>query len=134
MDKYLICLKSKQLVDNDEISQNYEGELYVSNLGVLTYDISYKDTNNMPSSIIILFEDDKLLSIKLVSQELSGVFKLSLNEKTEGVYFVGNSKLPLHFFLKRIKQNDLDIEIEYDIYSHEQLLSCNTLEIEVKKC
>ena len=61
-------------------------------------------------------------------------FKLSLNEKTEGVYFVGNSKLPLHFFLKKIKQNDLDIEIEYDIYSHEQLLSCNTLEIEVKKC
>ena len=96
--------------------------------------ISYKDINNMPSSIIILFEDDKLLSIKLVSQELSGVFKLSLNEKTEGVYFVGNSKLPLHFFLKRIEQNDLDIEIEYDIYSHEQLLSCNTLEIEVKKC
>ena len=43
MDKYLICLKSKQLVDNDEISQNYEGELYVSNLGVLTYDISYKE-------------------------------------------------------------------------------------------
>ena len=83
---------------------------------------------------IILFENDKLLSIKLVSQELSGVFKLSLNEKTEGVYFVGNSKLPLHFFLKKIKQNDLDIKIEYDIYSHEQLLSCNTLEIEVKKC
>ena len=56
------------------------------------------------------------------------------DKKTEGVYFVGNSKLPLHFFLKKIKQNDLDIEIEYDIYSHEQLLSCNTLEIEVKKC
>ena len=70
MDKYLICLKSKQLVYNYDISQNYEGELYVSNLGVLTYDISYKDINNMPSSIIILFEDDKLLSIKLVSQEL----------------------------------------------------------------
>ena len=134
MDKYLICLKSKQLVDNDEISQNYEGELYVSNFGVLTYDISYKDTNDMPSSIIIIFEDDKLLSIKIISQDISGVFKLALNEKTEGVYFVGKSKLPLHFFLKRINKNDLDIAIEYDIYSHEQLLSSNTLEIEVKKC
>ena len=63
MDKYLICLKSKQLVDNDEISQNYEGELYVSNLGVLTYDISYKDINNMPSSIIILGNSVNTISV-----------------------------------------------------------------------
>ncbi|MGM9858150.1 MAG: hypothetical protein ACI311_02750 [Bacilli bacterium] len=134
MEKYLILLKSKQIVDNDVISQNYEGEMYVSNLNVLTYEISYKDTNNIPSSIVVLFEEDELLSVKIISNDIFGVFKLALNEKTEGMYFVGKSKLPLNFFLKKIERNDVDFVIEYDIYSHEKILSCNTLEIEVKKC
>ena len=134
MEKYFVNVISKQTIDGEIQSSVFEGELIISHNGVLNYQVSYVNNDKKIASMVLIFEDDESITVKLNDGSLTGVFMLSLNEETEGCYSINNSKLLLNFFLKKINKKAIDISLEYDIFTNGNLLSNNVLEIEVKKC
>ena len=134
MEKYFVNVISKQTIDGEIQSSVFEGELIISHNGVLNYQVSYLNNDKQMASMVLIFEDDESITVKLNDGSLTGVFMLSLNEETEGCYSFNNSKLLLNFFLKKINKKAIDISLEYDIFTNGNLLSNNVLEIEVKKC
>lgn len=134
MEKYFVNVISKQTIDGEIQSSVFEGELIISHNGVLNYQVSYINNDKKIASMVLIFEDDESITVKLNDGGLTGVFMLSLNEETEGCYSINNSKLLLNFFLKKINKKAIDISLEYDIFTNGNLLSNNVLEIEVKKC
>ena len=134
MEKYFVNVISKQTIDGEIQSSVFEGELIISHNGVLNYQVSYVNNDKKIASMVLIFEDDESITVKLNDGSLTGVFMLSLNEETEGCYSFNNSKLLLNFFLKKINKKAIDISLEYDIFTNGNLLSNNVLEIEVKKC
>ena len=134
MEKYFVNVISKQAIDDEIQSSVFEGELIISHNGVLNYQVSYLNNDKQMASMVLIFEDDESITVKLNDGSLTGVFMLSLNEETEGCYSFNNSKLLLNFFLKKINKKAIDISLEYDIFTNGNLLSNNVLEIEVKKC
>ncbi len=134
MEKTFVTITSTQEINDEKISETFNGELYSLDDSDSMLSISYVDNQDKLITIKLLFVDESECNIKISQRDYEALINLKLDELTHGKYLFKSRTLELDFKLVKFFKKSLDILFEYDIFTNDKIISHNTLEIEVKKC
>ncbi|MCF0117041.1 MAG: hypothetical protein HUJ61_03205 [Bacilli bacterium] len=135
MEIFSVKIDMIQEIDHHQASSTLMGDGYFMSEDNSCFVIETKDESNYPILMRIIFTGDDSLQVKIQGEGYTSIHDLKMNVKTMGASFVDNQRLDYQFVLLKFIKKNLDIYLEYDIYSNGTKISKNTFELEVtQKC
>lgn len=126
LDFFEIKMKQIQVVGQEKEEMIFLGRLYFVNENVM--DIYLKNNGNLKKYMRIAYENENEINLQFMSNNIKA--KLIKESITPMKYMVEGRELDLGVKLINASKKEGHLELTYELYSQEVLVSTNTLIIE----
>lgn len=127
MEKIKVKMIREQRMDGETIIE--EQEMLAFSLSENEYIYEYEEKEGL-FTIRLLFHECGVF-VKIFSPHYRARIPFVLHQKEEGEYHIGGKTMHLDFLLKKIQRKGFAIDMEYDIFSRQSVISNNTWKVKV---